>query len=134
MGAYFGSARSLNYGSGSLATILVCGGRDFIDYGLIDRELCEILDIGSGTPHIIIQGGAKGADFLAKVFAHEYQLECVEYPANWKAYGKRAGHIRNAQMLEEGKPDLVIAFPGGNGTEDMVNKATNAGVRVIEIG
>ena len=32
-----------------------------------------------------------------------------------------------------GKPDLVVAFPGGAGTLNMVMQARKAGVRVIEI-
>lgn len=36
-------------------------------------------------------------------------------------------------MIDEGKPDLVVAFPGGRGTADMVNKALAAGIKVIRI-
>jgi Lhr-like helicase len=36
-------------------------------------------------------------------------------------------------MIDEGKPDLVIAFPGGRGTADMVGRARKAGIRVVEI-
>jgi hypothetical protein len=36
-------------------------------------------------------------------------------------------------MLEEGKPDLVVAFPGGTGTANMVKQARAAGVEVLEV-
>ena len=36
-------------------------------------------------------------------------------------------------MLDDGKPDMVVAFPGGRGTEDMMRRARNAGIRVIEV-
>lgn len=114
--------------------ILVCGGRDYLDYNYLDITLFDILDIGiTGKDHTIIQGEAKGADFLSKVFAHEYELKVESFPANWKKYGKAAGSIRNQQMLDEGKPDLVVAFPGGTGTADMVRRAKKAGVEVLEI-
>ena len=58
----------------------------------------------------------------------------MEYPAPWKRFGPSAGGIRNQQMLDEGKPDLVVAFPGGKGTADMVRRAENAGVKVIKVG
>jgi hypothetical protein len=45
----------------------------------------------------------------------------------------KAGPLRNYQMLEEGKPDLVVAFPGGGGTKDMVRRAVKAGVSVHEV-
>lgn len=110
--------------------VLVCGGRDYDNW----RELHQELNHFTGhTLPTIIQGGAKGADFLAKVYAKFYGLECVEFPADWKKYGNKAGPIRNQQMLDEAKPDLVIAFPGGTGTADMISRAKNQGFEVIEI-
>ncbi len=60
-------------------------------------------------------------------------VQSKEYPAQWEKYGRRAGYLRNKQMLEEGKPELVIAFPGGVGTRMMVQLAKTAGVEVIEV-
>ena len=110
--------------------VLVCGGREFSNWRLLYSELNRL--VGHTVP-IIIQGGAKGADFLGKVYADYFDLETIEYPADWKKYGKAAGPIRNQQMLDEGKPDLVVAFPGGTGTADMVRRAKKAGVKVVEI-
>ena len=45
--------------------------------------------------------------------------------------GRKAGPIRNQQMLDEGRPSLVVAFPGGRGMADMVRRARNAGVEAI---
>jgi hypothetical protein len=55
------------------------------------------------------------------------------FPAQWDRYGEAAGPIRNAWMLEFGKPDLVVAFPGGRGTADMISKARKAGIEVCEV-
>lgn len=112
--------------------ILVCGGRDFDNWDL----LSDTLDFESDYAvrgNVIIQGGAIGADFLARVWAVDRRVSYEEYPADWKKYGKAAGPIRNQQMLDEGKPDLVVAFPGGFGTADMVRRARKAGVEVIEV-
>lgn len=81
----------------------------------------------------IIAGEAKGADFLARVWAKWLQVDYIGFPAEWDTHGKRAGPIRNKQMLTEGKPDLVIAFPGRRGTADMVSQSKKAGVEVIEV-
>lgn len=110
--------------------ILVCGGRDFDDWDLLKKTLNLYTDNGGDT---IITGDACGADWLARAYAKYNGHPYKGYPADWKTYGKSAGAIRNQQMLDEGKPDLVIAFPGGNGTKDMVDKATNKGVKVIEV-
>jgi UDP-N-acetylmuramoylalanine-D-glutamate ligase len=55
------------------------------------------------------------------------------YEADWDTHGKAAGPIRNKRMLDEGKPDLVVAFPGGRGTANMISQARKAGVEVIEV-
>ena len=56
------------------------------------------------------------------------------YHADWTKYNKAAGPIRNKLMLEAGKPDLVIAFPGGNGTINMIKQAKEAGIRIEVVG
>ena len=109
--------------------ILVCGGRDYSDRKTFNEVLNQYL---SHNP-TIIHGSAKGADTLAGDFAHDHMLSWIAYPADWNKYGKRAGYIRNVQMLNEGKPDLVIAFPGGKGTEMMINLAEKANVKVVRV-
>jgi hypothetical protein len=112
--------------------VLVCGGRDFDSWAVLCGTLDKIL-FEQGKDVTIIQGGAKGADFLAKVWAKFRNLSCEEYPADWKTWGKAAGSIRNQEMLEVGKPDLVVAFSGGNGTRDMINRAKKSGFAVLEV-
>jgi hypothetical protein len=53
--------------------------------------------------------------------------------ADWGQYGAPAGPIRNKTMLTQGRPDVVLAFPGGTGTADMKRQARRAGVRVVEV-
>lgn len=103
--------------------ILVCGGRYYDDWGFVSKTL---KDIG---PTVLIQGGAPGADRLAQKWAERNAVPVVTYPANWNA-GKKGGPMRNAFMLADGRPNLVVAFPGGAGTADMIAKAEAAGVRV----
>lgn len=111
--------------------ILVCGGRDYND-----QERCwSILDKAHSHYKFscLIEGGAKGADYLAKTWAQSRQVPIQSFPADWKRFGKRAGPIRNQQMIDEGSPDVVIAFPGGNGTQDMINRAKSNKIPVIII-
>jgi hypothetical protein len=109
--------------------ILVCGGRKFDDYKLLSEHLNQFISTGL----TIIHGAAKGADSLAGSWAKDNADNTEIYPADWNKYGKRAGYIRNVQMLNEGKPDLVVAFPGGKGTEMMINIAEAAGVPVVRV-
>lgn len=109
--------------------VLVCGGRNFNDALTLGSWLGGIhKDHGID---LLIEGGAAGADYMARKFAEWVGIPVRTYPADWDRHGRAAGPIRNKQMLDEGKPDLVVAFPGGNGTQNMVEQATAAGVRVL---
>jgi hypothetical protein len=107
--------------------VLVTGGRFFSDWKLMDKVMSKI------SITTLIEGGARGADWLAHLWAASRNIPIVTYNADWKKHKKAAGAIRNSQMLSEGKPDLVVAFPGGKGTSDMVKKAKKAGVDVLEV-
>jgi hypothetical protein len=125
--------------------VLVCGGRDFNDrdklFGYLDQfcldhnlktEEDEYGNWRFSNIHII-HGGARGADSLADQWAIVNWVPWTEFKADWDKHGKAAGPTRNKQMLDEGKPDVVIAFPGGKGTAHMVSIARAAGVKVIEV-
>jgi len=115
--------------------VLVCGDREWKDRESISRVLSFL---GGQLLHdqpVIIHGGAPGADSLADEVGKARGLEVEPFPADWKAYGRAAGPIRNRQMLREGKPDLVLAFHDdlsrSKGTRDMVKQARKAGIPVL---
>lgn len=119
-----------------MSVVLVCGGRDFSDRQTMFKVLGHL-----STKHrftTLIHGAARGADVMAGDWATSFGLYVVDMPADWATYGKAAGPIRNAKMLEVGQPDLVVAFPEGRledskGTRDMVTKAVAARVPVIVV-
>lgn len=106
--------------------ILVCGGRNYSDATLLiatlDNIVANIKLMNENQSVRLIHGAARGADSLA-----------AAYPAKWDLYGRSAGFIRNTQMLEEGQPHLVVAFPGGVGTEMMIRIARKANVTIKEV-
>ncbi|KKN68033.1 hypothetical protein LCGC14_0455890 [marine sediment metagenome] len=109
--------------------VLVCGDRHWTDRGAILNRLRE-LPPGA----IIIHGAAKGADTIAGEVAKSLGFAIEAYLADWAQYGRAAGPIRNAKMLQEGKPDLVIAYhadiEASKGTKSMVRLARAAGIPV----
>lgn len=111
--------------------VLVCGGRDFSDCKLVFDTLDQLAK--SEVVDCIIEGDARGADRIAGAWAKRRRVDLRLFPADWTKYGKAAGPIRNQKMLDTGRPDLCIAFPGGSGTADMVRRARAAGVNVIEV-
>lgn len=112
--------------------VLICGGRDFADDRKFWLQMDALLE-QYGPISCVIQGGAPGADYFAACWANEQKIELATYLADWRAHGRAAGPIRNGKMLKDGKPDLVVAFPGGRGTANMVSLAKVAGVRVVEV-
>lgn len=116
---------------GESAAVLVCGGRDYADrdylYQYLDQLRQEV------SLRRLIHGNARGADSLAAQWAQDRSIPTRAFPADWKKYGKSAGFRRNEQMLREGKPDLVVGFPGGKGTGHMLQLARQAGVTVQEV-
>lgn len=104
--------------------VLVCGGRDYFDYVTLARKLDEF------SPTELIHGAARGADSLADRYAREKGIPVQRFHADWQAYGKAAGPIRNKQMLLDSDPDLVVAFPGGKGTANMITTAKSHHYRV----
>jgi SLOG family YspA-like protein len=118
--------------------VLVCGSRHFTNYVEMRKILCTMFDPDDTVT--LIHGNARGADQLSEQALTGYfrgGFEVLRFPADWNKHGKAAGPIRNKQMLDEGKPDLVVAFLAENsrGTKNMIEQATKAGipVKVINI-
>lgn len=117
--------------------VLVCGGRYYSDRERVYSALDDVFKVTDqeplGVPGTVIHGGCSGADQLADDWSITNWKEIIVFKADWKKHGKAAGPLRNQQMLDDCKPDLVVAFPGGKGTADMVRRARKAGIEVVEI-
>jgi hypothetical protein len=112
--------------------LLVCGGRDYDNYYYLSGVL-DGMGIAGVSPDIVICGGARGADQLASIWAGRNNVPRYTFLAEWDKYGAAAGPMRNQKMIDKGKPDMVLAFPGGKGTADMVRRAKAAGIPVTVI-
>lgn len=107
---------------------------------LARAERC--LGCAIAPPTALYEGGAEGADTDSRHVARRSGLPVVTFPADWTRHGKAAGPIRNSAMLAgqhptQGQlepPAMVVAFPGGVGTADMVAKAHRAGLPVLDLG
>ncbi len=128
--------------------VLVTGGRDFHDYDKVKRVLDEVLGWSPTAKVRIITGGATGADDCAVRWAKERGQDHQEYPIarskaeaasngaiyDFETYGKAAGALRNQLMLDREKIEQGVAFPGGNGTHDMLTRLWNNGVNTWVVG
>ena len=113
-------------------TWIVCGGRDFADQGVFNSAMGDLIRL-RGMPECVVNGGALGADLMAKQWAEHHAIEARSVAADWGLHGRAAGPIRNQTMLDKYVPNLVVAFPGGRGTADMVRRSRKAGVEIAEI-
>lgn len=112
--------------------VIICGGRNFDDRNYVMRVLNALNEQCRFT--LVIEGGARGADTLAREWAKRAGIPCQTFKADWNGFAqKRAGKVRNLKMLREGKPDMVIGFPGGIGTAHMLRISTEAKVRVVDL-
>ena len=125
--------------------VLVCGDRNWKDQ---DRIYGELFFFHHKEQPIdrIISGGAKGVDSMTKEVAKMLDIPFKEYPAEWEEYKakypakefgnkwKSAGNDRNQQMLDEGNPDIILAFhsdiANSKGTWDMIKRANEIGIEV----
>lgn len=112
--------------------IIFCGGRDYANRHAVAQVL---LALDEDVVTVVHGACPTGADEIVDELARNFgwgPFKVEPHPANWGLHGRAAGPRRNAQMLSAGA-DLVIAFPGGNGTADMVARARAAGVPVMEV-
>jgi hypothetical protein len=105
--------------------LLISGSRRWADRTPMESVIRRL------NPHLIIHGGARGADTLAELIACELEIPTAVYPADWRM-GRRAGPIRTATMIRLARPDRVAAFPLGDspGTYDLIRQAQRAGIPV----
>ena len=108
--------------------VAVVGSRFFTDYDYVKSSLDKISEVDKIT--VIVSGGARGADSLGERYARENGIEFVLFAADWNKHGKAAGPIRNKQLIEEGKPDLVVAFNPGKGTRNTIIHAEQNNIDV----
>lgn len=111
--------------------VLICGGRHFEDADTVHRELVRLHWQRPIT--VLIHGSVTGVGVAAEAWARRNGISVVRYPPNWEYFGKKAEGLRNAFMLEDSRPDLVVAFPGGRHTADLVHRAAGHGVEVATI-
>jgi hypothetical protein len=112
--------------------IIIAGSRNFNDYEFLKQMVLPTIKLHKEGRNVkdfeIISGCASGADSLGIKFAEEMGYKLTKYPADWDAYGKSAGYIRNIEMAEYAKQDdysCLIAFWDGKskGTKHMIDIA-----------
>lgn len=131
--------------------ILVTGSRDWQADQLVHDELWDLLERHPEGVCLVQGGCPSGADYLARrwaEFAQEqgYDVQLETYEADWKLLGRKAGPVRNQEMVDDGA-DICLAFirrctspkctgyhdHGSHGAEGCAKLAEQAGIQTIRI-
>jgi hypothetical protein len=112
--------------------VAVCGGRDYMDAAFVNSKLTQLHRKYHFTK--LAEGGARGVDRFARTWAIANDVPYETFEANWLVYKLSAGPMRNHQIIKVFNPELVVAFPGGRGTADMIRRATRAKIETIDYG
>ncbi len=111
--------------------IIVCGSRNYDNKEVLEDSLKYLHQMHNITH--LWHGNANGADKMAGEWAKKYpEIKVHPTRAEWSRYGRGAGPIRNKAMLGNGI-ELVIAFPGGIGTSNMIKQAEKASIEVLKM-
>ena len=87
----------------------VIGSRFFDNYGLVKIKLDYLHQDEDIT--LVVSGGAQGADTFGERWADENSIEKLIFKPEWKKYGKKAGFIRNKDIVLNS--DRIVAFWNG---------------------
>jgi hypothetical protein len=113
----------------AVSSYVVCGSREWPADNLwfVTQKIIELVPRGSW----VITGGARGVDAYAATESMRLGYSAKVIRADWDQYGKRAGFVRNLQMLDEA-PAAVLAFHWGNskGTAHTIREAYKRGIVV----
>jgi len=112
--------------------VLICAGRHYAD----TRHCRQVLEAFQRLHEVrvLIHGGNQFLGSEIEVWARELGADIVRYPPNWQLHGKLAESLRNNFMLKDSRPDIVIALPGGEDTEELVNRSKAAGIPTLSVG
>ncbi len=111
--------------------LIIAGGRDFNDYDLLCQSLDHLLKNTDKSMITVFCGMAKGADNLGMLYADTHGITVKFFPADWDKHGKKAGILRNQEMIDAGATHLVAFWDQkSKGTADMIARAKRAGIQV----
>lgn len=118
-----------------LRRVLVTGSRDWNNSRAVGAALSLVIATGREQDYVIVHGDARGLDRIAKGWAEVFGVRHEPHPADWKLHGKKAGILRNQEMVDLGA-EICLAFPTEDsvGTLDCMRRAAKAGIQVINFG
>lgn len=112
--------------------VIIAGSRNFDDYELLKNTMADVLR-NEENGVVVVCGEARGADTLGRQYAEEMGFEIDSHPAEWDKYHKRAGFVRNVDMVN--CADALVAFWDGSsrGTKHIIDTARKRELRITVV-
>lgn len=105
---------------------IIAGSRSIIDFEIIEHAIdCSGFHITE-----VVSGTAKGVDTEGEGWASLYNVPIKRFPANWKQFGRSAGHKRNAAMADYAEACIIVWDGSSPGTRNMINEAAKRGLKL----
>ena len=117
-----------------MISLAIVGGRDYTDYDtfeiIVDEYIKEM-----GIPLQIVSGGATGVDTMAELYAKKHNIPTLIFKADWKQHGKKAGILRNIDIIDAATHVLAVPTAKSIGTYDSINRAKklNKVLKVVNV-
>lgn len=111
--------------------LLIAGSRNFNDYLYLKKRIDKLISNWNKKELLIIEGGARGADKLGRLYAQNNEIEYQTFEAEWEKLGKRAGYARNIKMAETATHAVIFWDGVSPGTKHMIKILEEKNVRTI---
>ena len=109
--------------------VIIAGSRTITAYSLVESAVARWKNYGL-TIEEIVCGEAKGIDLLGRHYGEQNGIPIKSFPADWDKHGKKAGYLRNSQMVEYAD-GLIAITTGSPGTQHTIELAKEKGIPLL---
>lgn len=113
--------------------LLIAGSRNFYNFSEANSIVLKSLCRKNLSNIRIISGGARGADKFAELFAEQYNIELLIYKAEWDKYGRRAGMVRNLDLVKNADIAIIFWDKESSGTLNTISLIKEKGIPYLII-
>jgi SLOG family YspA-like protein len=112
--------------------VIIAGSRSFDNNSKLMGMVMDAVLKSKFQITEVVSGGALGVDMAGENWAHIYGVPVKLFIPDWNKYGKSAGMIRNADMVEYADALIVLWDGKSKGTANTIKRAKALGIPIYE--